>query len=145
MSWVQRLLSPPGGLRTWALPLLWAAFAVLMMRDYHSDPHDPGLTGTDAYGHNHDGALLQGLLYITIELVASLLIIRPWSYQRSWKRATLALAVAVPWTLVSIAMMMHAGGVIALHGLWMLALTSIFTVLATAGAIAALVERGNDE
>jgi len=107
-------------LRLGALPSLWLAFALMMVRDYLGDPYDPTLVGTAAYGHNDEGALLMGLGWSFTELVIIVGILRPWSYQRSWGRGIGAVALLLPWTALSVLALMHAGGVFALHALWVM-------------------------
>ena len=60
-------------------------------------------------------------------------ILRPWTYRRNWGRALGALALLVPWTGLSIVMTMHAGGIVALHALWlMLVAVIVFVALLSA-------------
>ena len=106
-------------LRLGGLPCLWLAFAVMMIRNYLGDPYDPSLEGTAAYGHNQEGALLQGLGLSLSELIILMGIFRPWSYDRSWGRGMIAVALLLPWTALGLLSMMHSGGVFALHGLWL--------------------------
>ena len=115
--------------RLGARPCLWLAFAVLMVQSAVRDPYDPTLTGTAAYGHNQEGALLMGLGWSLSELVILTGILRPWSYHRSWGRGLGAVALLLPWTALSILSMMHAGQIFALHALWLLVvLVAIITV-----------------
>ncbi len=116
-----------------------------MVRDYLGDPYDPSLVGSAAYGHNAGGALSLGLGWSFVEMLLMMIILRPWTYRRSWKRAALAVALAVPWCFASMVFTMHGGGVVALHFLWVLALSAIAMVLAIAGAIAAAVGGEIDE
>ncbi|MEZ4383176.1 MAG: hypothetical protein R3A79_17745 [Nannocystaceae bacterium] len=116
-------------LRLAGLPCLWLAIVVLMVRSHLGDPYDPALEGTAAYGHNHEGALLQALVWTFTELVIVSAILRPWSYRRSWGRALGALALLVPWTGLSLMMTMHAGGIVALHALWLLLVTVLVAVV----------------
>lgn len=120
-------------LRLAGLPCLWLAIVVLMIRSHLGDPYDPALTGTEAYGHNHEGALLQGVIWTFTELVIVSAILRPWTYRRSWGRALGALALLVPWTGLALLMTMHAGGIVALHALWLMLVTAlVFVVLLSA-------------
>lgn len=108
-------------MRVALLPALWAATASLMARDWADDPYNPALTDTRRYGHNHEGALVDGLVITLIELAVLLAILRPWSYDRSWGRALVAVALLAPWALVSMVLSMHQGGVVVLHFAWIFA------------------------
>jgi hypothetical protein len=107
-------------LRIAPLPLLWLTTVMLMARSWAGDPHDPALEGTDRYGHNHDGALADGVVFTVIELAVLLAILRPWSYDRSWGRSLAATVLLLPMTALSMLMSMHAGGIIGLHFTWLL-------------------------
>jgi hypothetical protein len=106
-------------LRIAPLPLLWLTTVILMVRSWAGDPYDPALEGTDRYGHNHDGALTDGVVFTVIELAVLLAILRPWSYDRSWGRSLVATMLLLPVTAFSMLMSMHAGGIIALHFTWL--------------------------
>lgn len=128
-------------LRLGGLPILWVATALLMARDHRNDPYDPRRQGTSAYGHNHAGALLQGLVLTLVELVVVYLILRPGSYSRSWVRSALALVIYVPWTAVSMFMTMHAGGIFALHFLWLASVVLILGICCVWSGIATVQSR----
>lgn len=114
---------PGWALRVAGLACLWLAVVVMMVRDDLRDPFNAALEGTARYGHNHEHALVEGILWTLSELVLLYAILRPWSYRRSWGRALGALALLVPWTGLSMVMTMHAGGIVALHFLWLLLVT----------------------
>lgn len=114
-------------LRVAALPAFWTLTAVMMALDWRADPHDPALVDTDRYGHNHDGALGDGLVLTLIELAILVAILRPWSYDRSWGRALVAVILLLPWTTLSMMLSMHQGGVVVLHFAWLfLVLVGVF-------------------
>ena len=115
-----------------ALLLLWAATAAMMWRSHVSDPFDPRLVGTARYGHNHAGALGQGLLAISIELGVALLLLRPWAARAGVGRAGLGLLLALPWAMLSMMTSMHAGSIVALHFLWTAVLAIWFFALLVA-------------
>jgi hypothetical protein len=117
-------------LRTAGLPALWAATALAMRADWRRDPFDPARYGTERYGHNHEAALVHGLWLSLIELAVVILLLRPWSYRRSWGRALAALAALVPWTLFWAVSLMHQGGIVAIHFLWLVALVVVAAVSA---------------
>ena len=139
--------SPPRGppLRNWpriaALLALWLASVACMVTDYVADPYDAGRTGTRAYFHNHEGALAQGLGASAIELAVLLLILRPWCYRRSWRRAVLALTVFVPWTALCALSLMHAGGVFVFHAIWLTCVVLVLAACAVWSGAAALRAR----
>ena len=107
------------------LPIVWGVFALLMARDYAGDTYDPAVHGPRSYGHNHEGALRDFLVWTLAELAVVYLILRPWSYRRSWKRAMVALLLCLPWTAFSAILLIHAGGVIRLHFFWMCSLVVV--------------------
>lgn len=133
--------SPAQALRLGGLACLWLAVALLMVRSALGDPFDPARVGTAAYGHNHEGALLEGLVWTFTELVIVYAILRPWSYDRSLGRALAALALLAPWTAFSLLMTMHAGGIVALHFLWLAALTAAVVGVAGINAFHRLRDR----
>lgn len=122
--------------RIWPLVVAWGATAVFMVMDARRDPFNPTLQGTARYGHNHAGALTQGLLVTLVELVVLTAILRPWSYRQAWGRALVALAVLLPWTFASACLTMHAGGVVMVHLLWLLALVLALAALAIWSGVA---------
>jgi len=107
-------------MRVALLPALWAATAWMMARDWASDPYDPVLSGTARYGHNHEGALVDGLVLTLVELAVLVAILRPWSYDRSWGRSLVAVVLLAPWAFLSMVMSMHAGGIVVVHLMWIL-------------------------
>jgi hypothetical protein len=115
--------------------------ALLMARNHLADPYDPSRQGTAAYGHNHPGALLQGLVVTLVELAVVYLILRPGSYRHSWGRAALALAIFLPGAAASAVLTMHTGGIYSLHFLWMASVVLILVGCGIWSAGAALLER----
>lgn len=123
--------------RLWPLALLVGA-AALMIQSAHTDPYDPALTGTARYGHDHDGALAQLLPLCLVEFAVLQLVLVPGDPQRRIGRAVVALVLLVPWTLGSLVLTMHQGGVVAAHALWLLAASAgVFVTL-----VARIVRRG---
>jgi hypothetical protein len=113
------------------LVLLWLTTAVAMWRDHLRDPYDPGRIGTAAYGHNSPESLRDGLVAVSIEVALAIALFAPWVRPRVG-RAVLGLFLAAGWTMFSMMMSMHAGGIFALHFLWMGALCLWFLALAIA-------------
>ena len=112
-----------------------------MVRAYLGDPPDPARVGTAAYGHNHPGALLHGVLLSLSELILLYAVLRPWSYRRSWGRALAALALLLAWLIVAAVLALHAGPVLALHLFWVALCALIVLGLAVASGLAALRAR----
>ena len=121
--------------RLWPVAL-YAAVVSLMALNWQRDPFDPALTGTASYGHNHDGALSEMALWALAELVVLHLVLAPGAPTAGTWRAVAALLGFGVWTLFSLMITMHAGGVVALHALWLRAVdVGIVVVLVTrAGA-----------
>lgn len=111
-----------------SLVALWAATAVLMWRNHALDPFDPLVQGTARYGHNPEGGLRVGLIAIAIELVLAAAIVRPWS-RPAVGRSVVGLLLAAPWAVLSMMMTMHAGGIVAIHFLWTVALSGYCLIL----------------
>lgn len=103
--------------RTYGLLVLWLFFLVLMVRDHFVDPFDPSLEGTDAYGHNSEGALWQMSLLSVIELAVLYGILWPFAPVRPG-RIAVALVLLAPWAFLSGLFIMHAGGIFVLHAMW---------------------------
>ena len=105
--------------RLWPVVLFVATLA-LMYLDWQGDPFDPTLEGTRRYGHNDEGVLGDMALLASAELVVLYLVLGPGSAGRGVGRAIAALLLFAPWTLFSMFMTMHAGGIVALHWLWLM-------------------------
>jgi hypothetical protein len=115
-------------LRRYSLIFLWLLLAWAMWRSWQQDPYNPALTGTSAYGHNREGALLRGLGYTGAELVVTYVALRPWSGQQSWWRAIgglLGFGLFAPVAAVGVLALMHAGGIGFLHVLWLIVLSFV--------------------
>lgn len=128
-------------IRIAALPVYWIVVVGLMTGDWVGDPYPPERPYERAYGHNHDGALVDGIALASVELAVLLAILRPWSWDRSWGRTLVALALLLPWTSLLMMMSMHAGGVIVLHTLWLMTLVVALGCVLVYTVIAALVRR----
>jgi hypothetical protein len=71
------------------------------------------------YHQNWPGDVSHELTFGVAELVVLALILRPWSYRRSWGRALFALAIFIPWTLFFAIVGIHAGSVNGAHLFWL--------------------------
>lgn len=116
-------------IRNYSFALCWGIFLILMGIDHLQDPYNPNEIGIPAYGHNNEGALLQGFILTLVELAVLYLIIRPWSFRRSWLRVISAMVLFLPWTFLMIFMTMHSGGIFFLHFLWLLVIDLILISL----------------
>lgn len=116
------------------LPLLAVLTAGAMIRGWINDPYSP--THDRDYGHNHEGALVQGLCMLAIEIAIAVAILRPWSYCRSWGRALSLSLLLVPWTMLATVAAMHAGSVFTTHALWLWLLTFIVGLMFVVSALA---------
>jgi hypothetical protein len=67
-----------------------------------------------------------GLIVITsVEAMILYAIIRPRTYERSWKRTGTALLLCLPWLLVCLVTLMHQPPYVFLHFAWVLAVTLV--------------------
>ena len=106
-----------------------------MTATYYANPHDPTLTGTDAYGHTQVGELARILKITAGELVIATLVLRPWSYRRSWVRVLAGLLLLTPWMLLWGVAGMHSGPTTHAHTSWLL----LFWIgLAISGIVSAI-------
>jgi hypothetical protein len=125
-----------------ALPFLaWAATTAEMVRGWQRDPYNPALKGTASYFHNPPGALGWGILFATIDVVVLYAVLRPWSYDMSWRRALAALLLFTPWALLNTFSLMHAGSVWATHIMSVLAIWLSLALLLVVSGITTVVRR----
>ena len=114
-----------------AVALVWPVAALLMLTAAGPANFD---ASASQYGMNWPGDLPRILQRSAIETALLVAILRPWSFARSGGRLVLALAVFVPWTLLSLVVGMHAGPIAGRHDLWLL--------LVCLGLTGGLVARG---
>ena len=86
---------------------------VALVLDARGDTFDPH---SRDYGANWPGDLPGALAQVAAEGVILYAILRPHSYDHSWKRCLAALAVFLPWTLFDTVLISHTGGI--WHGAW---------------------------
>jgi hypothetical protein len=113
----------------------------LMWRSAMNDPGPTGLPNDLPNWHNRPGDLNRNALLVVAEALVALAVIRPWSYARSWGRALAAVTLFAPWVLLNFMFMVHSGGIMVLHTLWLVALWLGF-VIATAWSAGARVAGG---
>jgi hypothetical protein len=113
-----------------------------MWRSAVVDPGPTGLPGDLPNLHNRPGDLGRNLRYVIAEAALALLLLRPWSYRHSWRRALLAALLLAPWVLFNVAFLIHSGGVMALHTFWLVLLwLACAAAAAVSGVRAARVRR----
>ena len=122
---------------------LSAAFVFLIYRDYFiTDPFDSALTGTARYGHNSEGDFQQYVVMISIEFLVLLAVLLPYSFSRFyWIRLLILQPLFIGWFLLTAVAGMHAGGVHALHTLYLLGINAIIFILLIASIVAEVINR----
>lgn len=101
-----------------------------MVRSHLADPYDPSRVGTDAYGHNGEGALATGVGLVLAELAVAYLCVRPWGGRATLVGPAIGMLLFVPWGVMSMMMVMHSGGILGIHFLWTtLVMLTILAVL----------------
>lgn len=103
-----------------ALPCLWLAAAALIYLNYRGEQAAPQPHGH--YFADDTGRSVAVVLVVMIVEVA-------------------ALALLLPWTLLSMAVSMHAGSAVFLHWVWLLLLDCLLIACAMVSAAAALLAR----
>jgi hypothetical protein len=102
-----------------ALFVWWGFTAIRMVLSAHRDPGPTGLAGDLPNWHNRPGELQTYLALTLGELAVVLAILRPRSYHRSWGRAVMGGVIITPWLLLFGTMMIHSGGVMVMHFVWL--------------------------
>jgi hypothetical protein len=117
------------GLWLLSIPLYWLA---------GSNPD----TYAIAVRHEHPSYPVEGVLtFIVITSVESLVlyaIIRPRTYDRSWKRSAAALLLFFPWLAVCAILLMHQPPYVFMHFFWLLMVNVILGVLCIYSVVARL-------
>jgi hypothetical protein len=124
-------------LRVYGLLLLAIIVSALMVRDWIRDPGPTGREGDLVNWHNAPGDLWTFGLLLAAEVAVLYAVLRPWSYRRSWGRAVLALALCTPPLLIAIVLLIHSGGIMALHALWLMVVFALLLVCTVVSALAA--------
>lgn len=122
--------------------LLLAAWLITvsdMIASAMSDTGPTGLAGDLPNWHNSPGDLSRYIVLSGAELLVVLAVLRPRSYDYSWPRALVVLLCLTPWTLFFIVLMMHSGGIMVAHTLWLLGLWISMAVLTAVSAIAEML------
>jgi hypothetical protein len=125
-----------------AAPIVgWTYAAARMVADAHRDLGPTGLAGDLPNWHNRPGELSWYLVLSLVELACVLLILRPHSYTRSWRRALSALLLFAPWTLFFGGLIMHSGGIMVIHFAWLAGLLIGLAALMGISGVANLAAR----
>jgi len=106
-------------LKVSALAIAWLALMAAAYWARRRSSFDPL---SRAFGHNWPGDLQNVALYGGLEILILTIIVRPWSYDRSWGRALIATGLLIPYTAFALVATMHAGTIIFIHALWLVAL-----------------------
>lgn len=106
------------------------------MFEYARHPYDPSLGGPALLGRSHPGELTLVLVSIALETVVLALVLRPWSWQRSWRRAVTAFALFTPWLGFWHALSLGSGPVTGTHVLVLLVLWLGLALLAALSSVA---------
>ncbi len=122
---------------------LSAVFAFLIYRDYFiTDPFNSALTGTEKYGHNSAGDFQQYIVMVLIEFIIIAAVLLPYSFSRFyWIRLLILQLLFVGWMFMTAVAGMHAGGVHALHTLYLLGINAIIFILLIASIVAEINSR----
>lgn len=126
---------------------LSGVFVFLIYRDYFiTDSFNSALTGTERYGHNGEGDFQQYALMILVEFIILTAVLLPYSFSRFyWIRLLILQFLFGGWMLLMAIAGMHAGGVHALHTLYLLGINVIIFILLTASIVAEIVNHRKNQ
>lgn len=93
------------------------------------------------YGVNSLPELMTEAVLGGFETLFLILVLRPWSYDRSWIRLTIATVCFAPWALAAGIAGMNSGSVYATHTLWRLTISAILSLILIISGIAAARRR----
>ena len=128
----------------WRITLPGVAAATTLLLMLRSAIRDPGATGTPGdlpNLHNRPGDLSLYSALVVIEVILALLILRPSTYHYSWRRSAFAALLFLPWFLLSFAMIVHSGGIMVIHMLWLFAVVVTLTITAGMSSFRAAAHR----
>lgn len=126
------------------VPFVWSVlFVYLIYQDFFvADPFNPELSGTIRYGHNGAGDFQRHAGLLLIEFLVLTVVLLPFSFNRFyWVRLLILQAAFGCWLFMLAIAGMHAGGVHALHAVYLLGVNFIIFVLLVATVIAEIVNR----
>jgi len=122
----------------------WALLFISMMYQsyYVTDPHNPELIGTKAYGHNSEGNFKTFSIIVLIEYLILLVTLLPFSFSRFyWIRLLVMHMIFGGWFFLLVLGAMHGGGVYMIHLLAVLGINIIIFILLIASVVAEIVNR----
>lgn len=110
--------SPRGPLLAVTAVLLaaWLAGAGMMWAASGGTETDPA---GRMYGRNWPGDLQNLIKTSLCEIVLLWLVLRPWSFNRSWGRVLAAAALFTPYVALRMLAGMHGGPIISAHDIWL--------------------------
>ncbi len=118
-------------------------FISMMYQSYYvTDPYNPELIGTRAYGHNGAGDFKTFSVVVLIEYLILLGVLLPFSFSRFyWIRFLVLQIIFGGWFFLLVLGAMHSGGVYMIHLLAVLAVLIIIFILLLASVVAEIVNR----
>ena len=103
--------------RMLAVPIVWLLGLAFLLRGRAAvRATDPVLRARWQWADS----ILPDLVWLTIEVLVLVAILRPNSYLHSWQRALVALGLLLPWAFAMFVAGQHVGPVFAGHTLWLL-------------------------
>jgi hypothetical protein len=107
-----------------------------------TDPYNPELIGTRAYGHNGEGNFKTFSIIVLIEYLILLGVLLPFSFSRFYSMRFLVLqTIFGGWFFLLVLGAMHSGGVYMIHLLTVLAVLIIIFILLITSVVAEIVNR----
>ncbi len=122
-----------------AAAVIWlAVMAALIHAGTQTDYWMQRSLDPDAPQSYATGKVVTFALMSTVEIVAVLLIVRPWRWRRLWLRLLIAFALLLTWSVPFAMGAMHQSRVYCTHLLWLLLLDlSLFLALCAVSVISA--------
>jgi hypothetical protein len=133
----------PSAPRRRIAPYLWmgaaaAALVGMLVQAWQGGPFDAA--GRERMA-NDPGDLRTFLVRGAVELLVLALVLRVWSYRHAPGRAALALALCLPWAVLSSAVCMHCGPIGGAHAVWLLLVAAGLFVALVVSAVATVRSR----
>jgi hypothetical protein len=100
--------------------LIWGSAVVLIVLIIHGHRIGPFDPTHRQYGANWPGDVGAAVRRGVLGLALLVLIVRPWSYRRSWGRSLLGFVLFAPVGAFLLVAGMHAGPTVNAPGFWML-------------------------
>ena len=116
-------------------------FWTLMFRNFFAYPYIAEYDKFGNYGQNGQHDLPVFSIIMLIELTILLVIIRPRSYHLSYIRSLLAFSLFFAWTYSTFWSILHSGGIIYFHQLWLIAITASLLIMTVISLMARLIKK----